>query len=136
MGCINYKKVIVPALGSVATTVGVLVLKDNKSKKQLLDTTAKAVKDAVKELEVMFDGIPLSKLNEIAKQVYHGIKCTVDQYVFLVFHSTSRSGKTKFHTQMMLNDEGKLVNLGGHYPGQWRSAADEFVELFNKRFKK
>ena len=131
----KYKIVIVPVLG-LAATVGALIIKDSKSKKKIIDATVKVTKDAVKEPEVTFDGIPLSKLNELAKQCYHGIKCTVDKDGFLVFHSFSRSGKTKFHTQMMLDEAGKLENLGGHYPGQWKSAADEFVKLFNKTFKK
>ena len=30
---------------------------------------------------------------------------------------------------------GKLKNLGGHYPGQWWSGADEFSKRANEIFK-
>lgn len=93
------------------------------------------VTKVVEEPEELFDGITLSELSELAKQCYHGIKCTIDKYGFLVFHSTSNSGKTNFHTQIKLDETGKLINLGGHYPGQWKSSGDTFAELFNKKYK-
>ena len=49
----------------------------------------------------------------------------------MVFHYTSNSGKTRFHPQIGINESGKLVNLGGHYAGQWFSPADEFVKKAN-----
>ena len=85
--------------------------------------------------EETFGGVPLSELNKIAKQCFHGIRCTVDQEGFLIFHSSSNSGKTKFHTQLVIDELGKLVNLGGHYPGQWWSSADEFAKKVNETFK-
>lgn len=53
----------------------------------------------------------------------------------MIFHSSSNSGKTKFHTQLVIDELGKLVNLGGHYPGQWWSSADEFAKKVNEAFK-
>lgn len=93
-----------------------------------------ATKTVEAVLEEMFGGVPLSKLNEIALSVYHGIKVTVDQYGFLVFHYTSNSGKTKYHPQIEINELGKLVSLCGHYPGQWWSSTDEFVKRANEIF--
>lgn len=82
-----------------------------------------------------FGGVPLSKLDELAKSVYHGIGATIDEYGFLLFHYVSKSGKTKYHAQMQINEAGKLVNLfSGTYLGQWRSSADEFVKKANEVF--
>ncbi len=76
----------------------------------------------------------MSKLNELAKQVYHGMSCTIDQWGFLIFHSKSNRGHQLFHTQMTLDEAGKLINLGGHYLGQWWSSADEFAKRANELF--
>jgi hypothetical protein len=35
----------------------------------------------------------------------------------------------------VIDELGKLVNLGGHYPGQWWSSADEFAKKVNEAFK-
>jgi len=35
---------------------------------------------------------------------------------------------------MTLDEAGKLINLGGHYPGQWWSGADEFAKKANEIF--
>lgn len=94
-------------------------------------------KAPVKAAEPVFDGIPLSELSSLATQCYHGIKCTLGQYGELIFHSTSNSGKTTFRTQMWLDEStNKLVSSGTHYPGQWKSSADRFVELYNEKYKK
>lgn len=85
--------------------------------------------------EETFGGVPLSQFNKLAKQSYHGINCTIDQWGFLVFHSKSNRGHQTFHTQMMIDEAGKLINLGGHYLGQWKSSADYFAELVNKTLK-
>lgn len=76
----------------------------------------------------------MSKLNELAKQVYHGMSCTIDQWGFLIFHSKSNRGHQLFYTQMKLDEAGKLINLGGHYLGQWWSSADEFAKRANELF--
>ena len=96
----------------------------------------KVIKPATKVVqEETFGGVPLSEFNKIAKQCFHGIRCSIDQEGFLIFHSSSNSGKTKFHTQLVIDELGKLVNLGGHYPGQWWSSADEFAKKVNETFK-
>jgi hypothetical protein len=117
------------SLGALA--LGGVVLRKQTSTK----TVKKIVESVVDEPEKFFDGIPLSELSELAKQCYHGVKCTLDEYGYLVFHYLSNSGKTKFDVQMKLDAAGKLKNLGGHYPGQWWSAADQFAELFNKKYR-
>ena len=101
-------------------------------------TAAKVMAEAVTEPEKVFAGIPLSKLSDLAKQCYHGISCTIDQWGFLVFNHKSNRGHKTLHAQMMIDEAGKLINLGGHYPGQWWSSADAFAELANKtlEFKK
>ena len=85
------------------------------------------------EPEKTFGNIPLSKFNDLAKEIYHGIGCTIDDSGFLVFHCGSKRGHQLNHTQMTLNN-GKLKNLGGHYPGEQWSLEDEFVKRANELF--
>lgn len=112
----------------------IISLTKNNGKKNINKTVITDV--TLNTAEAFFDGIPLPELSDLAKQCYHGIKCTIDQYGFLVFHSTSNSGKTVFKTQMYIDETtGKLVGNIIHYPGQWKSSADKFVELFNNKYK-
>lgn len=127
----DIKKIVIPAIGIGTVVTNVLLLKGNLKTASNVSSVAT---EAIKETEETFGGVPLSKFTELAKQCYHGIKCTIDQWGFLVFHSTSNSGRTKFHTQMTIDGAGKLVNLGGHYPGQWWSSADEFTKKANELF--
>lgn len=122
------KKIGISIVG-VAGVVGAIVI-GNKNPKTTTEVIKKAAK-TVKGKEDYFGGIPLSEFNMIAKQCYHGIKCTVDQWGFLVFHHKSNRGHQTIRVQMKMNDSGELVNLGGYYPGQWKSTADDFVELVN-----
>ena len=124
----NIKKIIIPVVGVGALLTTILLKKNSVS-----DVTNFA-SETVTESEKAFAGIPLSKLNELAKKVYHGLSCTIDQYGFLVFHSKSNRGHQTFHTQMTLDETGKLINLGGHYPGQLWSSADEFAKKANELF--
>ena len=94
----------------------------------------KVLQEAIPEPEQYYKGVPLSKLDELAKQIYHGLHCTIDQWGFLVFHYKSNRGHTILHPQMTLDEAGKLINLGGHYPGQWWSGADEFAKKANEIF--
>lgn len=119
----NIKKSVNPAVG-----IGALLKRNSIS-----DVTNVASKVII-EPEKAFCGVPLSKLNELAKQIYHGLSCTIDQCGFLVFHSKSNRGHQTSHTQMELDQTGKLLNLGGHYPGQWWSSADEFAKKANELF--
>ncbi len=80
-----------------------------------------------------FCDVSLSKLDELAKSIYNGISATIDEYGFLLFKYTSNSGKTTYRSQMKVNEFGKLVDLcGRHYPGQWWSAAVEFIKRANE----
>ena len=103
-------------------------------KKGLSPTSVKVVQEVIPEPEQYYKGVPLSKLDELAKQIYHGLHCTIDQWGFLVFHYKSNRGHTILHPQMTLDETGKLINLGGHYPGQWWSGADEFAKKANEIF--
>lgn len=128
----DIKKVLIPIAGIASAIVGALLLKNNS---KTASKVAKVATEAVKEPESLFGGVPLSKLSDLAKQCYHGISCTVDQWGFLIFHHKSNRGHQTFHTQMMIDDAGKLVNLGGYYPGQWKSTADTLAEMVNETFK-
>lgn len=125
----NLKKVVLTTAGIGGTILAGVLLK-----KGISSNTVKAVQDVILEPEKHFKGVPLSKLTELAKQIYHGLYCTIDQWGFLVFHYKSNRGHQTFHTQMALDKAGKLINLGGHYPGQWWSGADEFAKSANEMF--
>ena len=128
----NGKKLLISAFSIGSAIAGALLLKNNpKTASKVMKTAT----DFVKEPEQTFGSDPLSQLTELAKQCYHGISCTVDQWGFLIFHHKSNRGHQTFHTQMMIDATGKLVNLGGHYPGQWKSTADTFAEMVNNTFK-
>lgn len=124
----DFKKIVLSVVGVGALLTGILLKR--KSVSSVTNVTSKVITGP----EKTFSGVPLSKLNELAKQVYHGLSCTIDQWGFLVFHSRSNRGHQVFNTQMELNEAGKLINLGGHYPGQWWSSADEFAERANELF--
>ncbi|WP_238918597.1 hypothetical protein [Clostridium sp. YIM B02555] len=124
----NIKKIVIPVVGVSALLTSILL------KKKLGSDATNVVSEALTEPEEVFGGIPLSKLNELAKEVYHGLSCTIDQYGYLIFHSKSNRGHQTFHTQMTLDKAGKLINLGGHYPGQWWSTADKFAKKANELF--
>ena len=124
----DIKKILLPIAGIGGAILTGVLLKKKPSE------TVKVATTVVPEPKELFAGVPLSKLNELAKEVYHGIKCTVDQWGFLVFHCKSKRGHQTFHTQMSLNHDGKLISLGGHYPGEWWSSADEFAKRANELF--
>lgn len=126
----NVKKVALTILSVGGTIVTALLLK-NRGNPKTNDVTEKTIA----EPEKVFSGIPLSKLTELAKQIYHGLYCSIDQWGFLVFHHKSNRGHQTFHTQMTLDETGKLINLGGHYPGQLWSSADEFAKKANELFE-
>ena len=86
-------------------------------------------------MKTTFGGVLLSELNDLAKTICHGIGATIDEYGFLVFHYTYKSSKTKLHSQIKVNETGKLINLfSGVHNNQWWSSADEFVKKANEMF--
>ena len=126
-----------------ATSIGGAILTGIIFKKVLPSNTTKIVQNATQDVaqnviqkpETYFKGVPLSKLSELAKQIYHGINCSIDKFGFLVFSYKSNRGNQTFNVQMKLDDAGKLINLGGHYPGQIWSSADELAKRANEIFK-
>lgn len=125
----DMKKFIMPVAGICGTVLIGVLLKKNPG----VDVE-KNIPNIAEKPEKNYGGIPLSKLDELAKQIYHGLSCTIDKWGFLVFHYKSNRGHQTFHDQMTLDDAGKLVNLGGHFPGQWWSGADEFAKRANEMF--
>lgn len=124
----DFKKVLLPIVGIGGMVIAGVIL--NKR----LSEPAKTVAAIIPEAEEAFAGVPLSKLSNLAKEVYHGLKCSIDQCGFLVFHYKSKRGHQIFHTQMSLDEVGKLISHGGHYPGELWSSADEFVKRANEKF--
>jgi len=100
------------------------------SKKDATINIAKAVETSVRE--PLFGGVPISKFSDLAKKCYHGLGCSIDQWGFLIFHYKSNRGHERYKVQMEINEMGKLVSLGGHYPGQRKSTADVFAEMVNE----
>lgn len=92
--------------------------------------------DVIEKIEEeTFRGIPLSKLNQMAKECMNGIKCTIENG-FLVFHSTSNSGKTHYHTQMLIDKAGNVTHIGVRYPNQWLRGEDQFAAKLQELLKK
>lgn len=114
--------------------LGGAIITGSMLKKSLSPSIVNVGQDAMPEPEQYYKGVPLSKLNELAKQIYHGLYCTIDQWGFLVFHHKSNRGHETLHPQMTIDKTGKLINLGGHYIGQWWSVADEFAKRANEMF--
>lgn len=85
--------------------------------------------------ETEWHGVALKDLNDLAKVTSRGVYAEVDEYGFLVFHYTSKSGKTRLHAQCELDNNNQLVRLShSYYPGQWCDSADIFVKNANQKF--
>ena len=69
----NLKKIVLTTAGIGGTILAGVLLK-----KGISSNTVKAVQDVILEPEKHFKGVPLSKLTELAKQIYHGLYCTID----------------------------------------------------------
>ena len=124
----NILKIATPILSLGALVISSVVLK-KKSEGVM------PISDDIIHQEELFGGVPLSKLDELAKEVFHGINCTIDKWGFLVFKHRSKRGHQINYTQMKLDETGKLINLGVHYPGELWSLADEFAKKANERFE-
>lgn len=124
------KKIIGGVLGVGSIIVSTALLKKGFSKEAIKGATEGVV-------EKKFGGIPLSKLNEIAKSIDLRDYCTIDQWGFLVLHYKSNRGHQNFQTQLDLNEARKLFNLNGGpvFPGQRWSHASEFVKRVNEEIK-
>ena len=119
----------------VTGTAALLALIINKMNNQSDSSDGDSVETVEPvEPEKYFHGVSLSELNKLAEQISRGISCSIDQWGFLVFNYLSRRGHQIFHDQMSIDENGKLKNLGSHYPNQWRSQADEFAEEANRKF--
>ncbi len=80
-------------------------------------------------------GVHLSELSRFVQENRLGKCVTVDEYGFLEFHYTSRSGKTRLHARCRLDENKQLTRLPHtYYHGQWTDSADTFVELVNEKF--
>jgi len=124
----NKKTIWGSVLGISVAIVGGLLLNNSVSNKTI-ETVAKATVEAEKH----FGGVPLSKLNEIAKSIDPRDYCTIDEYGFLMHHYKSNRGHQNFSTQMVLDEAFKLKDLfaGNTFPGQRWSHASEFVKRVN-----
>ena len=124
------EKIIVPVISAVGTieVIGTaIMLKGMGSKDVLLsDSMSHANLEA-------FGEVPLSELNKIAREVYHGINCTVNNG-YLWFHYKSNRGHQLNHAQMAITKLGKLMVYGDHYAGETRDSADEFAKRANELF--
>lgn len=125
----DIKKAVGWTLGIGGTVASALFLK-KALPKEVADVAVKAVTESEKN----FGGVPLSKLNDIAKAIDPRNWVSLDQWGFLVLHYRSNRGHQTFTTQLDLDDALKLVNLNGGpvFPGQRYSHAGEFVKRVNE----
>ena len=124
----DFRKIAIP-FGIIALITGVMLESNPKTASVMAETALNVTPDP----EKLFGGIPLSKLDDLAKSIHRGLWCSIDKG-FLIFHHKSNRGHQTFHTQMTIDSMNKLINLGGHYPGQWWSTADEFAKRANELF--
>lgn len=87
--------------------------------------------------EKTFAGIPLSKLDDMAKETYRGDGVEIEGDV-LKFQSHSKSGKTKGKMSFYIDKEsGELEKpVFEHYPGQYCSPAELFFEKLEDEIEK
>ena len=69
----NIKNIAIPVIGIGVVITGALL----KSNSRAVSDVAKDVLKTTPEPIETFGGVPLSKLNELAKDIYHGISCTI-----------------------------------------------------------
>lgn len=123
----NTKKILVAGVGILGSIgLGLLLKKPNNA-------ITDVVNNVTTEPEKVFGGVPLSKLNEIAKAIHPANWVSIDQWGFLVLHYKSNRGRQTFQTQMDLDDALNLFNLNGGpvFEGQRYSHAGEFVKRVN-----
>lgn len=103
--------------------------------KPIAKPAKKVVEEVVvpKEPVVKYMGVPLSELDALAKEMYHGIGCSIDKWGNLIFIHKSNRGHQTFRAMMVVED-GIMKQCMGHYPGQWWSTADEFAKQASGRF--
>ncbi|MBQ4090582.1 MAG: hypothetical protein IJC56_12005 [Clostridia bacterium] len=126
----KHRKSIIKIIVAVVPTV--IYAKSKISNKNVIK---QSVPNAQPAPVVMFHGVPLSELSELAKEIYHGISCAIDKSGFLIYKFRTNSGKTCDSVQITLDETGVLKNLGRRYPGQIWSSADAFIKKANEVFK-
>ena len=126
----NAKKVITTVL-SVGGMIGLSVLCKNKNSPKAIEKTVEVVK------EPMFKNIPLSKLQEIAKDIHYKNELFLDSNGNLkLLYKSSRGHQTNVVKFGIDRITKKLVPLNGYnlfaYPGQSYSHADKFLKTVNE----
>ncbi|MBQ7276933.1 MAG: hypothetical protein IJS58_06740 [Bacilli bacterium] len=88
-----------------------------------------------KPKEALYYGVPISGLDKIAKEVWHGERMSIDNSNFLNFRYRSKNGHQHFNSQFEVDTNGKLKKIMDRkFPGQFRSSADDFLEEVNKNY--
>ncbi len=77
----------------------------------------------VEKPEKLFHGVPVKKLDEIAKSCYHGVGVYISHDGYLYYRFKSNRGHQTFESQMSVGN-GKIAPLFG---SNYRSI-DEFLE--------
>lgn len=81
-----------------------------------------------------YGGIPLKELSKLAKTVGRRGRCSIDREGFLLLHYRSIGDKNRKKSQLRLNEEGRLICLGGYDPGCHISKSEEFANRANMLF--
>ena len=81
-------------------------------------------------------GIAESELDEIARGTSQGLGASIGEDGIIHYLYTSRSGKSRFHTDLVEDEYGDVHRPEiGYWPGQWRDSADEFADRVNERVR-
>lgn len=87
------------------------------------------------EPEEYFHGVPLAELSDLAKTINKGIRCSLDNSGFLIFHYWTNRGNITVSAQNSVDENRKLYKLFSyHYPGQNWCPLDDFIEKANETF--
>lgn len=126
----NAKKVITAVL-SVGGMIGLGVFCKNKISPKTIEKTVEVVK------EPMFKNVPLSKLQEIAKNIHFKNELFLDSSGDLkLLYKSNRGHQTNVAKFGIDRITKKLVPLNGSnvfaYPGQSYSHADKFLRTVNE----
>lgn len=128
----NPKKVTAFGLAFLGTIFAFASKNNNRISTNIINKAETAIE---KPKDILYHGVPMSELDKLAKEVWHGERVSIDNSNFLNFRYKSNRGHQHFVSQFEIDDNGNLAKIMDRYfPGQVRTTADAFLEEANKRF--
>lgn len=131
------KKIIAPIIVTVSSGIVIALLKNKNPKNtaKVISSATKIASDTVSKAEKMFGGITQSKIDELVKNTYRGIKAVINGDT-LEYWYKSNSGKSTNMVRLTLDAAGKINAYLGNgpyfYAGSPRIFTDKLVELMQK----